>query len=156
MVMKKSSTLFLKTVIVLFGLAILAMCIFVLPKGIIKTHWDGYRPILLGMYIPAIPFFIGIYQTLKLLSYIDKNKAFSESSVKSLGYIKYCALIISVLYILGLPYIYIIADKDDAPGVMLLGLIFAFAPLVIAVFSAVLEKIFRNAIGIKSENDSIV
>lgn len=156
MVMKRGSTLFLKIVVVLFGLAVLALCIFVLPNGIITTHWRGYRPILLGMYIPAIPFFIGIYQTLKLLSYIDKNKAFSESSVKALGYIKYCASIISVLYIIGLPYIYIIAEKDDASGVMLLGLIFAFAPLVIAVFSAVLQKIFTNAIGIKSENDSIV
>jgi hypothetical protein len=120
------------------------------------THWDGYRPILVGMYVSALPFFIVVFQTLKLLSYIDQNKAFSSKSVKALGYIKYSSIIIGSLYGIGLPYIYRMADLDDAPGVMLLGLIFTFAPFIIAVFSAVIQKVFQNAIDMKSENELTV
>ena len=45
---------------------------------------------------------------------------------------------------------------DDAPGVILIGLILIFASMVIAVFAAVLQKLLKEAIDIKSENDLIV
>lgn len=154
--MKHNSTLLLKVAISLIGLAVLGLCIFILPRGITSDNVGMYRPILIGMYIPAIPFFIGMYQTFKLLSYIDANKAFSEHSIKALNYIKYCALIIGVLYGAGLPYIYMVAELDDAPGVILIGLIFTFAPITIAVFTEVFQKVLQNAIHIKSENDLVV
>lgn len=154
--MKRGSTIFLRGVVVMFGLAVLALCLFVLPRVIGTFDMGGYDPILVGMYVPAIPFFIGIYQTLKLLSYIDRNQAFSDLSVKGLKTIKYCALAIGVMYALGMPYIFKVADQDDSPGVVLIGLIFTFAPLVIAIFSAVLQKILEEAIAIKSENDLTV
>lgn len=154
--MKFGSTLFLKIVVCLLGLVVLALCIFVLPNGIRTTHWGGYRPILLGMYIPAIPFFIALYQILKLLNYIDTNKAFSIQTIKTLKYIKVCAFIISGLYALGLPYIFYVAQLDDAPGVVLIGLIFTFAPLIVAVFATILQKLLTNAIDLKSENELAV
>jgi len=117
---------------------------------------DGYDPILLGMYVPAIPFFIALYQAWKLLSYIDKNKAFSDLSVKALKNIKYCAITISALYAAGIPYIFYVADKDDAPGVAAMGLVIIFASVVIAAFAALLQKLLQNAIEIKSENDLTV
>ena len=40
--------------------------------------------------------------------------------------------------------------------VMILGLVVAGAPLVIAVFAAVLQRLLRNAIDMKSENDLTV
>ena len=154
--MKKGSTLFLKGVIVLMGLAVLGICTFALPRIIGPIDMDGYDPILLGMYITAVPFFIALYQAFLLLSYIDKNNAFSEGSVKVLKYIKYCAIAISGFYLLGMPYIFNVADKDDAPGVVAIGLVIIFASFVIAVFAAVLQKILKNAIDIKSENDLTV
>lgn len=154
--MERGSTFFLKAVIALFGIGVLALCIFVLPIGITNKHVGMYRPILIGMYIPAIPFFIGIYQTLKLLHYIDTNKAFSERSVKALKYITYCGLTIGGLYAIGMPYIWLVAQKDDAPGVVLLGLVFTFAPLGIAVISTLLQKLLQNAIDVKSENELTV
>lgn len=154
--MKKSSTLFLKIAVSLGGLAVLALCIFVLP-ALIRTGETGmYLPILVGMYAPAIPFFIAVYQTLKLLRNIDQSEAFSLSSIKSLDKIKYSTLCISVLYGLGLPYIFMVADRDDAPGAVLLGLIFTIAPLVIAVFANVLARVFQNAMDLKSENELAV
>ena len=157
MKLNRGLTLFLKVVILFIGAVVLALCIFVLVAGISSTtHWGDYRPILLGMYITVIPFSIALCQTLKLLGYIDQNKAFSDLSVKSLKYIKYCAIAISAMYATGMPYIFIVADRDDAPGVVLIGLVFTFASLVIAVFAAVLQKMLQNAIDIKSESDLTV
>lgn len=154
--MKRGSTLFLKLVVILLGLAVLGFCIFVLPNGVRTTHWNGYRPLLLIMYGTSLPFFIALYQILKLLSYIDHNKAFSEASIKALRVIKYCGVLISAPYAVALPYLYRLAQLDDAPGVMLMGLIFSFAPLLIALIAGILQKVLQNAIAIKSENELTV
>jgi len=108
------------------------------------------------MYITAIPFFVGLYQGIKLLGYVDKNKAFSNDSIKALGIIKYCGIIIGVLYGLGMPYIFNVAQQDDAPGVVLIGLVFTFAPITMAIIATVLQRVLSNAIALKSENDLIV
>lgn len=154
--MKKGSTLFLKFVVVFFGLLVAGLCLVRLPLGISSPSSGMYRPLLIGMYFPAIPFFVALYQTLKLLSYIDTNTAFSDLSVKALQRIKYCGIIISVMYALGMPYILHVADLDDVPGVVVISLVFTFASLVIAVFAAVLTKLLQSAIDIKSENDLTV
>lgn len=101
----------------------------------------------------GIPFYFTLYETLKLLSYIDKNKAFSNLSVKVLKNIKYCATVISILYIISIPFLYVIGDKDDAPGIIVIGMAFVFAPSVIATFAAVLQKLLQKAIDIKNDND---
>lgn len=154
--MQKSSTLFLRLAVIAIGLAVLGLCAFALPAGIRSEDAGDLRALFLGMYLPAVPFFFALFQTLHLLNYIDKNKAFSQVSVKALKYIKYCAFAISGLYALYLPWVYHVANEEDAPGVMLIGLILVFAPLVIGVFAAVLQKLLQNAIAIKKENDLTV
>lgn len=155
----KRETFFLKFAVVLMGLPVLALCIFLLP-GIAeffselnpKLDFLQY-PFLIGLYVTAIVFFVALYQTLKLLSYIDKNQSFSELSVKSLKNIKYCAITIGALYVVFMPLIYLMAEADDAPGIILIGMVIIFGCMVIAVFAAVLQKLLKNAIDIKSEND---
>lgn len=51
---------------------------------------------------------------------------------------------------------YLFADKDDAPGVIVIGLVIIFASIVIGVFAAVLQKLLKEAIDIKLENDLTV
>jgi hypothetical protein len=147
--------MFLRIVIILFGLAVLLLCTLVLPAGIMSDSGD-YRPILIGMYVPAIPFFIGLHQGLKLLNHIDNNKVFSEASVKALKTIKYCALTVSALYALGMPYIFYVADKDDAPGVVAIGFIFIFASLAVGAAAGVFQNLLQNVLNIKSENELTV
>jgi len=148
----KRETLFLKVAVFLIGIPVLALCILGLPSIADYLHY----PVLIGMYAAAIPFFFALYQALKLLSYIDKNKAFSELSVKALKDIKYCAVTISVLYAGLIPLLIPIADADDAPGAVGIPIIIVFASSVIAVFAAVLQKLLKEAIDIKSENDLTV
>ncbi|KPD00077.1 hypothetical protein LR69_01750 [Geobacillus sp. BCO2] len=76
--------------------------------------------------------------------------------MKALKTIKHCAVAISGLHLLALPLFYLFAEKDDAPGVIFVGLIVPFASLVIAVFAAVLQKLLQQAIEIKQENELTV
>lgn len=154
--MKQGSTFFLRAVVFILGGAVLATCIFALPPAIISDKVGGYRPILLGLYVTAIPFFVALHQALKLLSYIDSNTAFSTTSVHALQKITYCAIIISACFTAGMPYIYMVAELDDAPGVIAIALVIIAASVVIAVFAALLKKLLQNAIEIKSENDLTV
>lgn len=155
----KQETLFLKVVVILMGVPVAALCVFGLPsiaKGATNTPAYLLYPFILGMYATAVPFFVALYQTFRLLTYIDGNKAFSSLSVQALKNIKYCAVAVSIFYSAGLPLMYRIADVDDAPGLLLLALVIPFASIVIAVFAAVLQKLLQNAIDLKSENDLTV
>ncbi|BAR76301.1 uncharacterized membrane protein yoaS [Bacillus anthracis] len=160
--MKQGSTLFLKTAVILMGIPVLAMCIFLVPN--IGNFAAELYPemayikylVFINLYATAIPYYFALYQTFKLLNYIDKNNAFSELSVKALKNIKYSALAISVLYVLGMPLFYLVAERDDAPGIIVIGMIIIFASMVIAVFAAVLQRLLKDAIDIKSENDLTV
>lgn len=42
---------------------------------------------------------------------------------------------------------------DDAQGLIVIGMIPPFTSVIIAVFAAVLQKLLKNAIDIKAEND---
>jgi len=157
--MKRGSTIFLRLTVVVMGFIALGLCALVLPA--VYNHWYPDTPYLrlptlAILSATVIPFFMALYQTLKLLSYVDKNTAFSELSVNALKKIKYCALVFGGLYALFLPINYYITQRVDAPGLMVIGLTMTFAPVVIAVFSAVLQKLLRSAIDIKSENDLTV
>lgn len=155
---KRGSTTFLKVIIVLAGIAVLALCIFLVPR--IANFAAELYPnvylmkylIFIVMYGAAVPFYLALYQSFNLLRYIDENTAFSELSVKALKNIKCCAMTISGLYVLAMPLFRFIAKKVDPP-VGFLGLIIIFASLVIAVFAAILQRLLQEAINIKSEND---
>ncbi|SIQ07720.1 Protein of unknown function [Peribacillus simplex] len=160
--MKLGTTLFLKIAVIFIGMPVLALCIFLVPE-IANFAAELYPDmtylkylVFIDLYASAIPFYFALYQAFKLLSYIDKNNAFSELSVKALKTIKNCAITISGLYVVGMPLFYLIAEKDDAPGIIVIGMVVIFASLVIAVFAAVLQRLLQEAIDIKSENDLIV
>ncbi len=163
--MKQGSTLFLKIAVFLIGAPVLALCIFLLPRIAIEAIEQAQRGadlayvvfgILIILYGSAIPFYFALYRVFMLLSYIDKNQAFSELSVRALKKIKNCAKLISGLYVMALPLVYIIAEWDDAPGLILIAMVIAGAALVVAVFAAVLQRLLQEAIRIKTENDLTV
>ncbi|CAM3832808.1 DUF2975 domain-containing protein [Marinicrinis lubricantis] len=160
--MKQGSTLFLKIAVILIGIPVLALCIFLVP-GMANYAAELYPDaayirylIFIDLYAAAVPFYFALYQAFKLLSYIDGNNAFSQSSVQALNKIKYCAISICILFAAGMPFFYLVAEKDDAPGIIVLGMVVIFASAVIAVFAAVLQRLLQEAIDIKSENDLTV
>lgn len=152
----KRETIFLKIAVVIIGLPIAAALLYLtydlifIPKS---KAFILFIPMVAVIFLSAIPYFIALFQTTKLLSYIDQQLAFSNLSVEALKKIKRCAIAVSVLFIIDLPLLFQIADIDDAPGILLFSLIIIFASIVIAVFAGVLQKLLTNALVIKSEND---
>lgn len=153
--MNKPSTLFLKIVLFAIGALTLVFCIPTL-RFVLSPQNVDYLPHLLALYLSVIPFITVLYQAIKLLNFIDQNKAFSTLSVKALKNIKYCAIIFASVYLIVLPYAYYKGDMDDAPGPIAIGLVLIFGAVVAATFAAVLEKLVKNGVEIKSENDLTV
>jgi hypothetical protein len=155
--MKKGSTLFLKLVIIAIGLLVLVLGGVVVPIQILQGDGAGIFYIFWAiLYLTTIPFYIALYNGLKLLSFIDNNTAFSQASVSALNYIKYCALSISFLYLACLPLVFWAAEMDDAPGLILFWLAICGGPIVIAVFAALLQMLLQNILDMKAENDLTV
>jgi hypothetical protein len=159
---KQGSTIFLRLAVIALGLIVLALCIFAVPAIAkdIGNEWTVIAfmrvPFILIAYTSALIFYIAMYHVFKLISYVDQGKAFSELSVKALKYIKYCAIAISFCYAAGLPFIYMFAELDDAPGVILIGMTIVALPLIVGVFASVLQVLLQNAIDIKRENELTV
>lgn len=159
--MKQGSTLFLKAVIVLFALVVLAAMIW-LPQLEGRNENGTFvsiylqDPFLAYLYATSIPFFLALYQGIKLLGYIDLNKAFSKSSVKALKNIKFCAITLGALLFGASYYIFMFAQEDDAPGLILIWLGIIFISFIVATFAAILQKLVQNAVDLKSENDLTV
>ena len=155
--MKRGKVTFLKVAVFTIGIIMLSLFIFALPSlakysvEMNPEYANLQYPVLIGLYLTGIPFFFALYQALKLLSYIENNNAFSELAVASLRFIKYCASMISVLYVIGM----ILLGTQNAlhPGIAIIGLVIFFASIVIMLFTAVLQELLKNVLKIKSEND---
>jgi len=158
--MKKGSTLFLKFVICLIAIvALLWLIWFPQTEGraanldLVSIYKD---PLIIYGFIASIPFFVALYHGFKLLGYVDRNKVFSESAVKAVRNIKYCALTLGGFIILGILYIRLFAHGDDPAGPTAVGIFTTFAAIVIATAAAIFERLLQNAVDIKSENDLTV
>jgi len=160
--MKPTSTLFLKIVILLIGIAVLVGLIhFPQTEGVaqnldlISIYTD---PFIIYIYIGSIPFFVGLYQAFKLLNLIGANKAFSQAAVNTLRNMKYASLSLIGFIALALLYIHFSPHgvDDDPAGPTMLGIIVSFAVAVIATACGVFQRLLQNAVDLKSENDLTV
>ena len=164
--MKRVSTLFARGVVILVGIAALAVCFILLPELAREETVSNPEsasltlPFLTAAYIVSTPFFVALYQAFKLLYYIDTNKAFSKESIQALRAIKICAIIFSILFVLaavlGIGWVRSIDPREEVTFVFTIVFIFTFISGVIAVFVAVLQKLLADAVEMKSENDLIV
>ncbi len=157
--MKRSSTLFLKVVILLIAIGAFASMIrFPQTEGraanldLISIYKD---PFIIYLYIASISFFTGLYQAFKLLGYVEKNKIFSENSVKAVRNIKYAAIAFMVFIAAALLYIFVMSKttNDDGAGAIVVGLVTVFASGVVATTAGVFQKLLQNAVGIESGNN---
>lgn len=161
--MKKASTVFLQVVLALISIAALALILWephLEGRNANATLWQIYfkDPFLAYAYISSIPFFVALYQSFKLLTYISRNQVFSQRAVNALRNIKYCALLL-IVFILGAEvYIFTVmrAKEEDIAGGVAIGLLMIFGSVVIATAAAVFERMLQSAVDMKSENDLTV
>ncbi|MFU0824922.1 DUF2975 domain-containing protein [Clostridium sp.] len=156
---KQGSTTFLKGIIFLIGIAVFVLCIYWLPVIAIndaKAHPGDHLlyPFLGYAYGCFIAFSVALYQVFKLLTYIEKDNAFSALSLKSLKVIKKCGLTIISLFLLGIVTLKIVASGtgDDSTGPIALSLIGILATSIITLIVDVLQKLLKNLLDKKTKN----
>lgn len=78
--------------------------------------------------------------------------------MKALLRIKYCAISIGVLIVIGLISLCVLSagTGEDITGFFTLAFIFTFTSMVVAVFANVLQRLLKAIIHMKLENDLIV
>ena len=159
--MKRGSTIIMRCSVIIAGIVMLVICgvmawiTFTEGRSATGYHVDNVLIVLIvGTYAAAIPYFTALYQTLKLLDYIDSSRAFTEVSVKALKTITHCAIADFIICMAGgAPFFLILGRSDGNPGMVFLGLIPAGVAFIIAVFVSVLKRLLSDAIAAKSEND---
>jgi hypothetical protein len=158
--MKKSSTIFLQVVIVLIGIGALVLLLWEPHLEGVNAHASFFQvyldPFIALVYAGSIPFFIALYQAVKVLGYAGHNKIFSQAAVNALRTIKYCALAIIGFVVAEEIFIMLNHGSDDAAGGVFMGVLITFGSIVVAAASAMFERILENAVDIKSENDLVV
>lgn len=149
--MKRSSTVFLQAVIVLIGIGALAFLLWephVEGRNANTTLFQIYfnDPFLTYAYAASLAFFIGMYQTFKVLGYIRKNKTFSQATVQALQTIRYCGVIIMCFVVAGEIYLFTIRSGDDIAGGVFMGLLIAFGSMIAVATAAMFEGIVHDGI----------
>ena len=154
--MKRSSTIFLQAVIVLFGVGVLAFLLWEPHVEGVNAHatfFEVYFDLFVAYaYIASISLFVALYQAFRVLTYVRQDRTFSPATVKAMRTIRYCAIAmvgfvaVSVLFMIG-------GDREDRPGGVFMRILVTFPTIVVGTAAALFERILQNAVDIKSEND---
>ncbi|HWK21980.1 MAG TPA: DUF2975 domain-containing protein [Ureibacillus sp.] len=160
MILKRGSTTFLKFIIFLVGIAVLAVCLYFLPEAARRDSIDrpgdySLYPLLVFAYGICITFYVALYQIFKLLIYIDKDNAFSEFSFQSLKVIKKCTFTVIFFIFLAIVYLRVLVQftGDDAAGPTSLGLMSILVISIIAAIVDVLQKPIKNFLDSQPKNN---
>lgn len=145
----KSSTLFLQAVIVLIGIAAVALLLW-------EPHLEGRNahatlfqiyfndPFLAYAYIASVPFFAALYHAFKMLDYARRNTVFTGAGVAAMRAIKHCAAALVGFIAVGEVFI-ILGSSDDRAGGIAMGLLMGTAAAIVAATANVLELLIRGA-----------
>lgn len=149
----KPKTTFLK--FILAGLvAFILFLSFLLTMGLlfsINEHSVFPEQVLasISLYLSAIASLSIIYYMYRMLGLVDNDRAFSAMSLIYVRAIFRLTIMEFIVLIGTVPFVYYIADNDDAPGVMIIGLGMLIIPLAVATFVSIIEKLLKHAIELK-------
>src|SRR5947209_6757249 len=133
--MKRGSTIFLQIVIVALGIGALALLLWEPQVEGVNAHATLVEiyfkdPFIALVYIGSIPFFVALYQAIKVLGYVGQDKIFSQPAVNALRTIKYCA--IAIIGFVAVEEIFIMLNhgSDDPGGGVFMGVLITFGSIV--------------------------
>jgi hypothetical protein len=161
--MKRSSTIFLQIVIVLFGVGTLVFMLWephLEGRNANATTFEIYfnDPFLAYVYLASISFFVALYQAFKVLGDVRQDRTFSQGTVRALRTIRICAMILAVSIVGALAFILIVSRRveEDIAGGVAMCLFMLFSTVVVGTAANVAERLLQNAVDLKSENDLTV
>lgn len=151
--MKKHSIIILKIIILLIALFMLIFSVIGMvslikdPINFIYGHI--LYPIVIVIYISTIIIYLAFYQTFMLLDLIKEKLTFSMKTKTHLEKIKISGLVFSVLYFFLLPFVYMLANADDAPGIIFVGMIPFIGGFIVSLFADIIIKLIDEGMSLK-------
>ena len=147
--MKKTTALFLKSLIIIFGMLVLIFLIRVPFTEGRAVNLDLYHiyadPFILFGYVASVPFFVGLYKGYQLLDYIGQKETFLSKAINALKTIKYCALLFCVFIIAAALFIVLFHNKEDDPaGFIALCILTTVLSCGVAFTASIFEKRLRK------------
>lgn len=150
--MKRSSAIFLQTIIIVFGIAVFAFLLWephIEGRNAHATLYEIYfkDTFLVWAYIASAFFFMALYQAFKLFGDAGRNRAFSRRSLSALRAIRYCAIVILGFIAVGEAYLFIVVrGEDDIAGGVAMGIFVAVFFATSATAAALFERTLRTRI----------
>jgi hypothetical protein len=150
--MKKYSTIFLQTVVLLLGVGVFVAMLWepqLEGRNVGATFFKIYfqDPFLVYVYLSSISFFIGLHRMFRFLGYVRQNKVFSHKAMDTLRTVRYCTLATAGSILLAEFYLFIFnRAQDDGAGAAMLGLIAILLSLTIAAAIAIFESVLQKIV----------
>jgi hypothetical protein len=156
--MKNYPVLFLKILLGILLIPVLFLDFYHFPLLFIDGLGSDslYMPylfvLMISIYVMSVPYAISLVNTFKLLILLENKEFVSETSEKLLKIIRKMAYIVAGVFLVDLPFIYILAQMDDAPGLIIIGLFLMVFSLGIAMFANLIKKFISEQRNEKSIN----
>lgn len=155
--MKRVGILLLRAILLPIGFGVFAFLLWephIEGRNVNATLFAIYfeDPFLAYSYIASIPFFAGLYQIFKALGYVGNSKGVSIETMASLRTIRFCAISVLGFVAVGEVFIFL-SESDDRAGGVFMGILIAFASIVMAAAMTVFERKLQKALSIKLETD---
>lgn len=151
--MKKLSAVFLKVSIVLLMIPIIAFGAYglywLLSNPVSPRYAHMIYPVLAGLYLASVPFIFGAVKIFQLVSLVGKDTLTIRVKEEILRKLKIAALSMGVIFIMILPFAFLIAQEDDAPGLIL----FSSIPVLLSMMSAAVITLFQRSPGGKTAEE---
>ena len=149
--MKKLSVQFLKLSIVVIMIPVIALGIYGLiwlPANPVSPRYAHMiYPVLAGFYLASVPVFYAAVRLFQLLTHVGKDTLTQEVKGGMLRKLKKAAAAAGAIFILMMPFIFMIADEDDAPGLV----VFSGMPVLFAMIAIAVISLFQNS-AVREEN----
>ena len=153
--------LFLQFCVFIAFLIDMALSIFAfwpLTGRLITIYRNAQTAILAGtgLYFAAVVFAIACWTGWQLLRTIQQQKAFSQRAVDLLRRLKWSVSAFACGLMVTLPQMYVVTQSEDAPGLILITCTIIMVPVVVAVFLAILQRLWQSALDYKTDSDLTV
>jgi hypothetical protein len=157
--MKKVLLQLLQFMLLLVGLVIIYLMIRLPQTEGRAKDLDNFQiysdPFILYGYVNSIPFFIALYNGIRLLRLIAQNKWFSIASANTLKRIRYCTLLSMILIAGAGVFILITHDKEDDPVGFIVICLAAFMIGIVTIWGTInFEKKLRFRLKKDMEKDT--
>ncbi len=110
--------------------------------------WYLYPPFIIFM-VSCVPYVYALIPSYRLVEKIENNSFFDHQTLVELTRIMIAGGLIGLLFLIAMPFWYLVAQWDDAPGlIVIMGFIMGLA-FIISLFAMTLKKVVVS--GIKND-----